>query len=324
MLRLIIIAVFAFLIFKSSTFGWRLFVKAKPKTNDADIFLSQRLKHHVLSLSDYIGERHVFTKYENLDKAANYITRTFQDHGYSVSAHTYKAYSKISQNIIATKLTEDNPKEIIVIGAHYDSVLGSPGADDNASGVAVLLETAKFLKDSETKQTIKFIAFVNEEPPFFKSKDMGSFAYLEECLKNKERISSAIILESVGFYSQRRYSQRYPPLFGIFYPDRANFIALVSNFKSRHLLKALKQSFSKNSTLNLETISTFDFVPGVDFSDNWSFWQKGIPAIMITDTAFYRNPYYHTAQDTAEKLDYDFMTLLAKDLSISILELANK
>ena len=324
MLRLIIIAALSFLIFKSSTFGWRLFVKAKPKANDEDIFLSQRLKHHVLSLSDYIGERNIFAKYDNLDKAAEYIIKTFRDYGYPVQIQDYIAYNKISKNIIATKPGKDNQKDILVIGAHYDSVLGSPGADDNASGMAVLLEMAKSLKESQTKQTIKFIAFVNEEPPFFKSKDMGSLNYINECLKNKEQIKEAVILESVGFYSSQLYSQKYPPLFGFFYPARANFIALVSNFKSRHLLKTLKRQFIKNSTLNLETISTFDFVPGVDFSDNWSFWQKGIPAIMVTDTAFYRNPYYHTANDTAEKLDYDFMTVLTKDLGASILDLVNK
>ena len=324
MLRLVIVAVVAFLFFKSSTFGWKIFASAKPISKDVDLFLSQRLKHHVLSLSDYIGERQVFTKYENLNKAADYITKTFQDYGYQVSAHTYKAYNKISKNIIATKPGKDNQKDILVIGAHYDSVLGSPGADDNASGVAVLLEMAKFLKDFETKQSIKFVAFVNEEPPFFKTKDMGSLNFINECLKNKEKITAAVILESVGIYSSQLYSQKYPPLFGFFYPARANFIAFVSNFKSMRLLKTLKRQFIKHSTLNLATISTFDFVPGVDFSDNWSFWQKGIPAIMVTDTAFYRNPYYHTANDTAEKLDYDFMTVLTKDLGVSILDLVNK
>jgi len=324
MLRLVIVAAVAFLIFKSSTFGWRIFAGAKPISKDVDIFLSQRLKHHVLSLSDHIGERNIITKYENLDKAANYITKTFQDYGYQVSAHTYKAYNKISKNIIASKAGKDIRLGTLLIGAHYDTVLGSPGADDNASGVAVLLEIAKFLKDFETKQSIKFVAFVNEEPPFFKTKDMGSLNFVNECLKNKEQIKEAVILESVGFYSSQLYSQRYPPLFGFFYPVRANFIAFVSNFKSRFLLKALKHKFIKHSTLNLETISTFDFVPGVDFSDNWSFWQKDIPAIMVTDTAFYRSPYYHTANDTAEKLDYDFMTVLTKDLGVSVLDLVNK
>lgn len=291
--------IFGAIIFIISTFGWRTF-RACP-IGPVDNVLVGRLKSHVKKLSGDIGDRSIF-RYEKLKETRDYIINEFKGYGYEVELHGYTLYDKYSENIIVNK--KGNSGEVIIISAHYDTCF-NPGADDNASAVAGLLELARMLAGSETGYTIRFIAFVNEEPPFFKTENMGSFQYLQGF---KEKIKGAIILEMIGYYSDKLFSQRYPPFFGLFYPNRANFIAIVSNFESRRFAKEIKKNFKKHSRFPIESVATFSFVPGVDFSDNWSFWKAGLPAVMITDTAFYRYPYYHSSQDTYEKLNYEGMS----------------
>ena len=206
------------------------------------------------------------------------------------------------------------------MGAHYDSCF-NPGADDNASGVAGVLETARLLAQQNTNKTIRFIAFVNEEPPFFQTELMGSLVYARAAKKRQDKIKGVIILEMLGFYSDKPFSQRYPPPLGIFYPNRGNFIGLVSNFKSRHLTASIKKSFRKNK-IPAESV-IFNFFSAASFSDHWAFWQEGYPAAMVTDTSFLRNKYYHTAQDTYEKLDYNMICAIVCGLKDTLLSLAD-
>lgn len=304
---------------KSTTFGWRLFNQSyKPTAKDKE--LVERLKSHVYKLSEEIGDRSVFN-YNKLKSSADYITTQFKNLGLDVQFQEYFLYNKATRNIIATKKGKADTNKTIIIGAHYDTCF-NPGADDNASSVAVVLELARVLAEQELNLNIKFISFVNEEPPFFKTDQMGSFVYVKEARERGEDIKAVVILESVGFYSNRLFSQRYPPFFGFFFPNRANFIAIVGNFSSRWLVKKIKSDFKKNSNFPIESLVTLGFVPGVDFSDHWSFWKNGYSAVMITDTAFYRYPHYHKSTDTYEKLNYQNMAALVKGLEYVLLELA--
>jgi Zn-dependent M28 family amino/carboxypeptidase len=322
MFRIIVIVAISYLIIRYSTYGWRFYAESTPDTATAgNKRLAEALKSHVRKLSYEIGDRSVF-QYKNLAEAADYILKEFKSKGYSVELHHYEVDEKRVSNIIATKgFSAEN--RVVIVGAHYDTCF-NPGADDNASGVAILLELAGILRDEKTAAAVKFIAFVNEEPPFFKTDGMGSRQYTKHAKYRKENIKAAIILESMGYYSDKPNSQRYPPLFGIFYPNRADFIAVVGNLNSYWLLKTIVPAFKKKTAFPIETVTTFSFVPGVDFSDHWSFWKEGYPAVMITDTAFYRNTDYHTDSDTYEKLDYISMAEVTKGLAESIIEISSK
>jgi FtsZ-binding cell division protein ZapB len=268
---------------------------------------AENLKKHVVALAKDIGERN-FMQYQNLERSANYIKQEFRNYGYQPQEQIYSLEGKSFRNIFAAKAGKAQPDKIIIICAHYDSVIGSCGADDNASGVAGLLELARILSQEELNCTIKFIAFTNEEPPFFMSKDMGSFRYAQEAKKRKEDILGVLCLESIGYYSDKKGSQSYPLGFRFFYPDKGNFIAVVSNFGSQDFLRKIVREFRKQSNFPLQFLTAPMFLaPAISFSDHWSFWKFGYKAVMVTDTAFYRNPYYHTAADTYEKLDYTSM-----------------
>ncbi|MFC1666328.1 M28 family peptidase [Candidatus Omnitrophota bacterium] len=304
----------------TSSFGWRFWSKSFMSTEKEDILLVEKLKGHVYKLSHDIGDRSVF-EYEKLKQAEQYIARQFTSFGYKIEFQDYAVYNKTVRNIIAIKEGTARPEEIIILGAHYDTCF-NPGADDNASGVAVLLELARNLSGISLNRTLKFIAFTNEEPPFFKTEDMGSMVYVREARKRKEDIKASLVFESVGYYTDNPNSQQYPLLFGLFYPNKGNFIAIAGNFSSRWLVKRVVTSFKSKTQFPIESVVTFSFVPGVDFSDNWSFWEGDYPSIMITDTAFYRNPGYHGVLDTYEKLDYKGMGELVKGFSAVSIGLA--
>jgi Zn-dependent M28 family amino/carboxypeptidase len=210
-----------------------------------------------------------------------------------------------------------------VIGAHYDSVFGSPGANDNGSGVAAVLALAQRFASAKPKQTLRFVAFVNEEPPYFLSGEMGSQVYARRCKERGDKISAMISLETIGYFSDVPNSQTYPsPGLGLFYPNVGNFIGFVSNVKSRALLRRVITLFRKHAKVPSEGASLPAFIPGVSWSDQWSFWQQGYPAIMVTDTAPFRYPYYHSSNDTPDKLDYDRFTLVVSGMEKVIQELA--
>lgn len=273
-------------------------------------------------LAGEIGEHNVFHPH-GLIAAERYITGVWQEQGYEVTKQTYQAEGVPCSNLEIT-LEGRNRNDIILVGAHYDSVLGSPGANDNGSGVAAMLELSRVLKEAQTHTTLRFVAFVNEEPPFFFTDDMGSMRYAEQARQRDDKIRFMISLETIGCYKTRPGTQEYPPFLKYFYPKTGNFIAFVSNLKSRRIMNQSFKAFKATSDFPAEKIAAPVFVPGVALSDQISFWRHGYQAFMITDTAFYRYPYYHTHQDTPDKLDYEPYAEMTAGLYKMLLQLCKK
>lgn len=317
--RLILTGCVSLVFIKITTFGlWDTLVKNNPVPNLN--IISSRLKDYVYAFSHKIGNRDALGDYKNLLGAGDYITDEFKKYGYEVSFQEYKVWDRKVKNIIAVKKGSAYPEEVVVIGAHYDSC-GNPGADDNASGIAGLLELARMCSKVKLKRTIEFIAFVNEEPPFFQTKDMGSLVFARQAKTENKDIKAALVLESIGFYSDKIFSQRYPPLIGLFYPNKGNYIAVIGNLKSTRLTKNVEKGFKRKTSFPIRSL-TLDFFPAASFSDHWSFWQTGYPAVMITDTAFLRNHNYHQASDTFETLNYERMADVLYGVENVIYELA--
>ncbi|MCH8004097.1 MAG: M28 family peptidase [Nanoarchaeota archaeon] len=280
--------------------------------------IAEQLEVHVRMLSEKIGERSVFQPIQ-LEAASDYIAHQFNASGYDVEVLPYAALGQTFKNIQAVK---NGSSEIIIIGAHYDTIEGSPGADDNAAGIAVLLELARLVEKLNLNKTVRFVAFSTEEPPFFKSNGMGSLVYARSARDKAEHIVGMISLEMVGFYSDELGSQSYPLWYGLFYPWRGNFIGVISDFKSRPWNNQVTEALKVSTSVQVESAWGFQSVPGIDWSDHWSFWQQGYPAIMITDTGPYRNPHYHQKTDTPETLDYNRMAELTEGLAEALSLLA--
>ncbi len=274
-------------------------------------------------LAEEIGERNVFRP-RALSQAAEYIEQQWSDAGYEVTPQTYEVEGVRCSNLEITRCGKRRPDEILLIGAHYDSVLGSPGANDNGSGVAAMLEIARRFSTLDPDRTVRFVAFVNEEPPFFLSGKMGSLVYARAARDRGDRIELMVALETIGCYSDRPGSQQYPPLFRYFYPDKGNFIGFVSNFHSRRMLQTFTAAFRDQSEFPVESAATFSWVPGVAWSDHRSFWRTGYRALMVTDTAFYRYPHYHEPTDRAEHLDYVALAEVTEGLGRAAMTLAHE
>ncbi len=278
------------------------------------------LERHVTVLASDIGERN-HEKYENLQRAERYIADSLASYGYDVeyAAFTDPKTNKIFHNIVA-RAQGLRTSELLIIGAHYDSAPGSPGADDNASGVAVLLEMARYFSVAKPGITIEFVAFANEEPPFFKTELMGSALYAAQKKKDGRPVAGMIALEMVGHYSSEKGSQDYPAtIFKLFYPRRGNFVAFVSNLGSRGLQGKVARSFRKRSRMPLSTFSAPSRTLGIiGFSDHHSFWVRGYKAFMVTDTAFFRNRYYHTQFDGPSTLNYGAMAEVCQGLCAAL------
>jgi len=301
-INLLIKAAIILVIILATTFGWRPVSKYKVTLSDDESASLQRLRRTVMFLSEDLGIRN-FINYQNLQEAADFIQKSFEEIGYSVDLIPYEIYGVTFTNIIAEKPGNKPANGILLIGAHYDSCY-NPGADDNASGVAGLIELARLLKDVPFTHTLRFAAFVNEEPPFFLTDQMGSTVYAKHVKSKGEPLLAAVILEMLGFYSEKNFSQKYLPLLGPFYPNRANFIAIVGNIPSRKIVKSLYKGFKASSTFPVERIVAPSYIPGVYFSDHWSFWKAGYQAVMITDTAYMRSPHYHRQTDLPDTIDY--------------------
>jgi Zn-dependent M28 family amino/carboxypeptidase len=264
--------------------------------------LAARLSAHVKYLSETIGEKNV-SHAESLQKAKDYIRADLEQSGYIVGDHTYLVSGRSVSNLEVRLTGHDNSGEIVV-GAHYDSVYGSPGANDNASGVAAVLELAHEFQGHNEQESIRFLFFVNEEPPFFQRNDMGSLVYAQQLRRDHVPVSAMISLETIGYYSDEKGSQKYPPLLNLFYPDRGDFVGFVGNSESRDLVRRTIRDFRETTNFPSEGIAAPADWPGIGWSDHWSFWQQGYPAITITDTAPFRYPYYHTSHDTADRIDF--------------------
>lgn len=296
-----------------------------PLTADQRL-LCDALKADVNTLAGKIGRRNVVTRYEALGTAADAIERSLTKAGYQVRRQGYEINwlkDRPCYNLEVEIRGTVHPDEIVVIGAHYDSVEQTPGANDNASGVAGLLALARAFADTQPERTLRFVAFVNEEPPFFWTRNMGSLVYARQCHARNERIIAMLSLETLGYYSDEPGSQRYPiPLLGRIYPTTGNFVGFIGNIKSRSLVRNSVNSFRRAALCPAEAAFLPAWVTGVGWSDHWSFWRKGYPAIMVTDTALFRYRWYHTPDDTPDKLNYERMTLAVEGLKTVVADLA--
>ena len=284
---------------------------------------SARLRAHVEELSVRIGPRSVLD-YANIEAAQRYIVAALKEHGHDPALQTYDYRGRPYSNVIVTIPGTAKKDETILVGAHYDTVDGTPGADDNASGVAVLLEICRRLKGFAPARTLKMVFFVLEEPPVFRTEFMGSAVCAREAKAAGERIGAMISLEMLGYYSDRKGGQAFPlPLMGLVFSTTPDFIAVVGNLGSAGLVRRVAGSLKRGSDIPVESLAAPAFVPGIDFSDHRSFWKMGWPAAMITDTAFYRNPNYHGEGDTIATLDFDRMGRLLRGLVRTIEDLCN-
>jgi hypothetical protein len=282
--------------------------------------LREELRSHVEKLGGEIGERNLY-RYPQLAAAADYIESQLA--GWKVRRDSYEVRGKSCANIEAEK--PGRGPGIILVGAHYDSVFGSPGANDNGTGVAAVLALAHRLSNVPNEKTLRLVAFVNEEPGYFQTGGMGSYVYAARCRQRNDLIEGMISLETIGYFSNEADSQRYPAVgLGLIYPRVGNFIGFVSDLSSRDLLRRALGSFRQHARIRSEGASLPAFVPGIGWSDQWSFWQHGYPGIMITDTAPFRYPYYHSAMDTPDKIDYDSLTRVVSGVEQMVVDLAGK
>jgi Zn-dependent M28 family amino/carboxypeptidase len=279
--------------------------------------LIENLYRHVEYLSMKIGERHLW-KEGSLNKAADYIESVFTSSGYAVWRQTYSCYGQSVSNLIAEKSGRD--KEVVIIGAHYDTVPGSPGADDNASAVAGLLELARLSQESSDKKPLVFSAFVNEEPPCFGSPNMGSMVYAKHLKEQRTPVEVMVSLEMIGYFSEKRI-QTYPlPGMGLVYPKTGDYIGVVGNFHSSKYVSFFKKGIRKHSNINARSLTAPEFFGGINLSDNYAFWRHGYRAVMVTDTSFFRNRNYHQETDTIDTLNFDRMAEVVKGLYDTLLE----
>lgn len=276
---------------------------------------SDALRSHVQTLAGDIGERNVFLPLA-LARAAGYIETEWRKQGYQV---TRQDCGNAFHNL---EVTRPGNREIIVIGAHYDSFAGSPGANDNATGIASLLELSRVFAGIQTARTLKFVAFANEEPPFFKTPQQGSRVYARACRLRGDDVRTMIALETMGCFSDKSGSQSYPFPFRLFYPSRGNFVGFVSDLKSRGVMRRAVAAFRAHSDFPVESCATFAGVPGIDWSDHGSFWREGYRAFMVTDTAPYRYRHYHEATDTPDKVDCAALARVTQGVAGAIASLA--
>jgi hypothetical protein len=281
----------------------RGFEGALPEANEGERVLAEALRAHVDRLAGAIGERNT-SRPEGLVLARDYLAAALTDAGLVVRAQGFDAHGVRVENLVTEVPGSARADEIVVVGAHYDSAEGCPAANDNASGVAVLLELARTFALEPQRRTLRFVAFVNEEPPHFQTETMGSLVYAKACRANGDRVTAMLSLETMGYFDDRDGSQQYPFPFGLFYPSTGDFIAFVGNFSSRSQVRRATQVFRETTAFPAEGAALPGSVPGVGWSDHWAFWEVGYPGVMVTDTAPFRYPHYHLASDTPDRVDF--------------------
>lgn len=279
------------------------------------------LQKHITYLATDIGQRNVPTV-DSLKKTVIYIDKQLESYGYKTKIQEFLADGKEMVNLEAELPGDRFPKEIIVVGAHYDSVPDCPGANDNGTGVASTLEIAKLLSKQKVDRTIKFVFFPNEENPYWGTDGMGSKNYADRAAEANENIIAMLSLETMGYYSDEPGSQRYPRPFNLLYPDSGNFIGIIGDLNSRSLVHKCVGVFRETTSFPTQGGAIYDQVPGVGWSDHKPFWDKGYKAVMVTDTAPFRYPDYHKPTDTADKINYPALARVTLGLSKVVHEIS--
>ncbi len=320
----ILLAVLGILVFCAWFMMMRMPLKsyAGPRVplNPEETAWRDALKRNVEMLAGTIGERNVFRPKE-YHAAADFVDHSLAQAGYRVNRQAFEVMQERCENLEAVVPGHQRAQEIVVVGAHYDSVSGCPGANDNGSAVAALLVLAQAFAHSQPERTLRFVAFANEEPPFFQTEQMGSLVYARHCRASNDNIVAMISLETIGYYRDQKGSQKYPFPIGLFYPSTGNFIGLVGNTKSAKLVRQCVACFRRQVKFPCEGGALPAALPGIGWSDHWAFWQVGYPGLMVTDTAPFRYPYYHTVEDMPEKLDYERTARVVAGMKLVIEEL---
>jgi len=287
-----------------------------------DLSLLANLKAHVLAVA---SEEHNVGHPEALERTARYIEATLSGLGYAVSRQEFETEAVKVRNLEVRRIGPGAGKpRLVVIGAHYDSAQGAVGADDNGSGVAALLELARLLKAVQPDEglELRLVFYVNEELPWFGTENMGSLVHASGLAREEREVVAMLSLETIAWYSEAPGSQRYPFPFNLLYPSTGDFIGFVANPRSRSLLHRIIGSFRRHAAFPSEGAVGLESIPGISWSDQWAYWKFGWPAVMVTDTAPFRYPHYHTLRDTPDKLDYDGLARVVKGLEGVVRELA--
>ena len=296
-----------------------------PLTAEEEL-LARRLREHVEKIA---REEHNTAFPGQLEDVARYIESTLAGLGYTVKQQMFNVDGNRVRNLEVT-VRHPGPARgkprIVVVGAHYDSAPGTPGANDNATGSAAVIELARALQQMALQpgHEVKLVLFVNEEPPYFKSAQMGSLVHARNLYARGENVTAMLSLETIGYYSDDKGSQHYPPPLDALYPDAGNFVAFVGDLGSRTLVHEALASFRRHAKFPSEGLAAPATIPGIDWSDHWSYREHGYPALMVTDTAPYRYPHYHTAQDTPDKVDYERLARVVKGLEFVVRDLASR
>jgi len=294
-----------------------------PPLTPEEAALAASLERHIATIA---AREHNVAHYDELEKAARYIEAALASLGYAVGRQEFSADGKAVRNIdVTVEPARGNfDPEVIVVGAHYDSAPGSPGANDNASGAAAVIELARLLRDLDGSagKRIRLALFVNEEPPYFRTEAMGSLNYARALAQRNERVVAMYSLETIGFYSSEPGSQVYPAPFGLIFPDRGDFVAFVGLLGSRALVRETMRSFRAHTAFPTIGGVAPGFVPGIGWSDHWAFAEHGFQAVMITDTAPFRYPHYHQPSDTPDKVDGESLARVVKGIERVIRDLS--
>ena len=288
-----------------------------PRATTQQLDVAARLKRDVIAIA---SKPHNVFHHGAYIEARDYILGSLKSAGYS--ARTQEVIPG-ADNIIVDIAAKRPDAPLLVIGAHYDSAESAPGANDNGTGTAALLELARSLKalDGRGNNQLRLIWFANEEPPYFQRGGMGSVLAAREIAESDKRLIGMISLETLGYYDEREGTQHYPFPLGLRYPSTANFVAFVGTTGSRPFLRRSIGSFRKAATIPSVGGVAPAFVEGIDWSDHWAFQREGIPAFMVTDTAPFRYRWYHTRSDTADKVDFRRLSLVVEGLQKMILDL---
>ncbi|HLY72714.1 MAG TPA: M28 family peptidase [Planctomycetota bacterium] len=292
-----------------------------PPLSPRQAELASGLRRDVVELAEKIGERNTF-HYEALRRAADYVERELSVAG-KVARQSYPASGRTCDNLEVELRGTAQPDQIVIVGGHYDSVVGCPGANDNGTGTAGVLALARSLARTSPRKTLRLVAFVNEEPPHFQGDEMGSRVYARRCRERGENVVAMLSLETIGYFSDQEGSQKYPAPMGLFYPSRGNFVAFVGNVGSRSLVRRCVRVFRGRAPFPSEGGAVPGFLPGVGWSDHESFWASGYSGVMVTDTAPFRYPHYHLPGDTPDKIDYERCARVIDGVEQVVRELAD-